>query len=448
MGLPNSEHIAKIIVDPANSDVVYACVPGRLWSDSADRGLYKTSDGGKTWSQILKGPNLSTGCASIAQDPRNPMKLFATLWDFRRKGWTFRSGGENANAPSGSGIFVTEDGGATLDAAQGRRRQWPARRPVGPRGGGDRSLRLRTSSTPSSRGRAAPSSAPMTAARTWKERDRSQAMVWRPFYFASLTIDPKDPNRLFKPDLQLIVSDDGGKSFTAAGGNVTNGGGGTHGDHHAEWIDPTNTKHVITGDDGGLWISWDGGSRWIKNENLPISQFYHVSVDDKDPYQVYGGLQDNSAWVGDSAYPGGISNGRWENLTGGDGFWSWPDPADPEHYAYVETQGGSITRVNRQTLEFARHPAEVGHQGEAALQLEHAAGGQPQRSRHDLHRRAIPVPQPRPWPELGADLPRSDHQRQAEATARGERRHHGRQLGRRNAHDDLFDQRIARVAPG
>ncbi len=349
MGLPNSEHIAKILVDPANSDVVYVCVPGRLWSDSLDRGLYKTTDGGRTWTLILKGPNLSTGCSTIAQDPRNPNKLFAGLWDFRRTGWNFRSGGPNADAPSGSALFVSDNGGTSWTQLQPGANGLPnapwgreavAIAPSDPNIvyafiEGTRSALFRSDD----------------GGRTWSERDRSQSMVWRPFYFASLTIDPKDPNRLFKPDLTLIVSDDGGKSFTAAGGNVTGGGGGTHGDHHAEWIDPTNTRHVITGDDGGLWISWDGGNRWIKNENLPISQFYHVSVDDKDPYQVYGGLQDNSAWVGDSAYPGGISNSRWENLTGGDGFWSWADPADPEHYAYVETQGGSITRVNRQTLE-------------------------------------------------------------------------------------------------
>ncbi|MGI9170373.1 MAG: WD40/YVTN/BNR-like repeat-containing protein, partial [Caulobacteraceae bacterium] len=112
VGLPASEHISKIVVDPADSETVYVCVPGRLWSDSADRGLYKTTNGGRTWALILKGANLSTGCSTLAIDPKNPRKLIAGLWDFRRKGWTFRSGGENADAPSGSGLFVTTDGGA------------------------------------------------------------------------------------------------------------------------------------------------------------------------------------------------------------------------------------------------------------------------------------------------------------------------------------------------
>src|SRR5436189_2685680 len=113
MGLQNSERIAKIIIDPKNSDTVYACVPGRLWSDSEDRGVYKTPDGGKSWNKILKGANLSTGCSMISMNPQEPKTLFAGMWDFRRKGWTFRSGGENATAPSGSGFFQTMDGGAT-----------------------------------------------------------------------------------------------------------------------------------------------------------------------------------------------------------------------------------------------------------------------------------------------------------------------------------------------
>jgi photosystem II stability/assembly factor-like uncharacterized protein len=343
VGLPKSERVAKILVDPSNSDVVYACVAGALWSDSPDRGLYRTADGGKSWTQVLKGPNLSTGCASISIDPKNPGKLFAAMWDFRRTGWNFRSGGTGPDAPSGSGLFVSENGGSS----------WTKLDPKANKGFPSGSLgRIGVTIAPSNPKivYALIESARSALFRsddggvTWEERDRSQSMVWRPFYFANLTIDPKNPDRVFKGDLSLIASDDGGKSFS----NVN---GGTHGDHHQLWIDPTNTSHVMTGDDGGLWTSWDGGNRWIKSENLPISQFYHVSVDDKDPYQVYGGLQDNTAWVADSAYPGGVTNSRWENFLGGDGFFAYADPSDPEHYLYAETQGGSIGRVNRQTLE-------------------------------------------------------------------------------------------------
>ncbi|MBA3240214.1 MAG: hypothetical protein H0T60_03220 [Acidobacteria bacterium] len=168
-------------------------------------------------------------------------------------------------------------------------------------------------------------------------------MVWRPFYFGRIVVDPKNDQRLFKMGYSMIVSDDGGKSFA-------NAAQGSHGDWHDIWINPTNPKHIVGGDDGGLWYSYDGGNKWWKANNLPVSQFYHVSTDDRDPYQVYGGLQDNSSWVGDQEYPGGITNNRWENLYGGDGFWAFSDPAD-SNYAYVEYQGGHIARVNRKTLE-------------------------------------------------------------------------------------------------
>lgn len=167
-------------------------------------------------------------------------------------------------------------------------------------------------------------------------------MVWRPFYFANLIVDPKDENKIFKTDGPLLLSVNGGKSFSS----VAN----AHGDFHDIWINPSNPNVVYTGDDGGLWRSEDGGTRWKHQLNLPISQFYHVSVDNDDPYHVYGGLQDNSSWIGDSSYPGGVANSQWENIYGGDGFWAFIDPSDND-YIYAEAQGGYIGRVNRHTLE-------------------------------------------------------------------------------------------------
>ncbi|HEY3602454.1 MAG TPA: hypothetical protein VGK72_10900 [Chthoniobacterales bacterium] len=344
MGLPDSERIAQIIVSPQSSDMVYAAVPGRLWSDSADRGLYKTSDGGKTWNLILKGPNLSTGASTIAMDPTNPNILFAGLWDFRRKGWTYRSGGPTPNDPSGSGLFRTTDGGATWKEITPEANKGFPKKPYG---------RLAVAIAPSNPKRVycfveSPDSALFVSddgGQTWQQRDKSQWMVWRPFYFANLIVDPKNPDRVFKTDGALIMSEDGGKSFATVGGF-----NGAHGDVHVVWIDPTNPKTVISGDDGGIWYAYDGGNRWWKANNLPISQFYHVSVDDADPFHVYGGLQDNSCWMGDSEYPGGITNSRWENLYNGDGFYTFTDPADPD-YVYAEYQGGRVGRVNRHTLE-------------------------------------------------------------------------------------------------
>ena len=342
MGLQNSERIAKIIVDPKNSSTVYACVPGKLWSDSEDRGVYKTTDGGKGWSKILKGANLSTGCSMISMNPQDPKVLFAGMWDFRRKGWTFRSGGENPTAPSGSGFFQTTDGGSTWNELDEKSAKGLPAKPWG---------RVAVTIAPakpnvvyamieSTRSALFRSE---DGGKTWEERDRSNWMVWRPFYFANLIVDPKNENKVYKPDLTLIVSEDGGRSFSVIGN-------GAHGDFHDVWVNPDNSDHVIAGDDGGVWYSYDGGNTWWKGNNLPISQFYHVSADNADPYHVFGGLQDNSVWIGDSQYPGGITNGRWENIFGGDGFWVFPDPADA-NYVYAESQGGEIGRVNRFTLE-------------------------------------------------------------------------------------------------
>ncbi|MFN0138574.1 MAG: WD40/YVTN/BNR-like repeat-containing protein [Pyrinomonadaceae bacterium] len=344
VGLKESERISKILVDPNDTNTVYVCAVGKLWSDSDERGVYKTTDGGKTWTKILKGANLSTGCSMISMDSSNSKTIYAGMWDFRRKGWTFRSGGESDKAPSSSGMFKSTDGGATWTELEEKSAAGLPAKPWG---------RVAVA--------VAPSNSKVVYAvieavqpkdglyrsddggATWKPLDRSQSMIWRPFYFSHINIDPKNENKLYKHNLSLIMSNDGGKSFS----NIT---GGTHGDHHDLWINPNNTDHIITGDDGGLWFSYDGGNRWWKGENLPVSQFYHVSADMDMPYKVYGGLQDNSSWVGDSEYPGGITNSRWENMYGGDGFWMFADPSDND-YIYAEYQGGFIARINRKTHE-------------------------------------------------------------------------------------------------
>ena len=344
VGLPNSERVSKILVDARSSDTVFACVPGKLWSDSPERGLYRTVDGGKSWQLVLKGGNLSTGCGSVAQQPGSPNVLLASLWDFRRYGWSYRSGGATPKAPSDSGLYRSEDGGSTWkEIAQDAHSGLP----------------------PKPYGRIALAFAPNDAAtvyafiestdsglfishdggRSFERGDKSQWMVWRPFYFANLIVDPKDAKRVYKTDGNLILSEDGGKSFSVVGGFH-----GMHGDVHDVFVDPGNSQHVYAGDDGGLWISYDGGNKWWKTDNLPVSQFYHVSLDNADPYHVYGGLQDNATWVGDSAYPGGITSSRWENMYGGDGFWMFADPSDPD-YVYVEAQGGTMGRVNMHTHE-------------------------------------------------------------------------------------------------
>ncbi len=342
MGLKGSEHIAKILVDPKDGNTVYACVPGKLWSDSDERGVYKTTDGGTSWTNILKGSNLSTGCSMLSMNARDPKTLYAGMWDFRRKGWTFRSGGDNATALSGSAFFKSTDGGATWSELNEKTATGLPPKPWG------RVVVATAPSKPDTVYALIESTRSALfrsddAGKTWQERDRSQMMVWRPFYFGNLIVDPNDENKVYKPGGSLVVSTDGGRSFS----NIQGGG---HGDYHDVWVDPANSNRVITGDDGGIWYSEDGGNKWWKAENLPIGQWYHVSTDDADPYHVFGGLQDNSVWIGDSAYPGGISDSRWENLYGGDGFFAFADPTDPA-YVYVEAQGGDIARVNRFTHE-------------------------------------------------------------------------------------------------
>jgi photosystem II stability/assembly factor-like uncharacterized protein len=344
MGLRNSERISQILIDPLNVQTVYACVPGALWSDSDDRGLYKTTDGGRTWTNILKGGNPSTGCSSITMDKAKPGTIYAGMWDFRRQGWTFRSGGDGPDVASGSGMFRSDDGGASWTSLSAASAKGLPAKPWG---------RVAVTIAPSNANivyafiEAAP---PYNAlyrssdgGRTWEARDRSQNMIWRPFYFANLIVDPKNPERVYKAGGSLIVSSDGGQSFS----NIANG---AHGDFHDVWVDPQSTDHIITVDDGGVWYSYDAGNKWWKGENLPISQFYHVSVDMDRPYRVYGGLQDNSSWVGPSEFPGGITNGQWENMYGGDGFWMFADPTDP-NFIYAEAQGGEIGRINRKTHE-------------------------------------------------------------------------------------------------
>jgi photosystem II stability/assembly factor-like uncharacterized protein len=335
VGLKDSEHIAKILVNPGDGNDVLVCALGHLWDDSDERGVYQTTDGGKTWKKVLAGANGSSGCAMIARSKQEPKTIYAAMWDFRRQGWTFRSGGP------GSGLFKSTDGGANWSEVSNGKGL-----PAKPWG------RVAVQVAPSKpqvvyanieaeKGRGLYRSD--DGAATWTKLDASNYMVWRPFYFGNLIVDPKDENKIFKPDLILLLSNDGGKTF-----NVVSGG--AHGDFHDVWINPKNPNIVIAGDDGGLWRSEDGGNRWKHEMNLPVSQFYHVSTDNADPYHVYGGLQDNSSWVAPSSFPGGVANGNWENVFGGDGFWTFEDTGDPD-YIYAEAQGGEIGRVNRYTHE-------------------------------------------------------------------------------------------------
>jgi photosystem II stability/assembly factor-like uncharacterized protein len=339
VGLPDSEHISRIVVDPKDSNTVYACALGHLWNANMERGVFKTTDGGKTWTKLLYR-NDSTGCAEMAMDPQDSSVLYAAMWDVRREPHNFRSGGP------GSGLFKSTDAGAT----------WHELRKGLPQGDLGR-IGIAVAASNHARLYAVVEAKNHTAlfrsddaGESWTEVNNSFNVSGRPFYFARLAIDPKNPDRVYKPGFFLTVSDDGGKSFSAAFSTGEGFGEAVHGDHHALWIDPDNPEQMLLGTDGGVYQSLDRAAHWRFLSNLPVSQFYHVSADMAEPYNVYGGLQDNGTWMGPSRATDGIANRHWRNIDGGDGFWAFSDPADPD-YAYSEYQGAMIHRFRKSTGE-------------------------------------------------------------------------------------------------
>jgi photosystem II stability/assembly factor-like uncharacterized protein len=332
LGLKDSERIAQIAIHPKDSGTVFVCATGHAFDAHPERGVFRSRDGGKSWEKVLFVDN-DTGCADLAIDPQDGDTLYAGMWQFRRLPWFFTSGGP------GSGLYKSEDGGSTWKKAQ-------AGLPAGELG----RIALAVAPSQPSVVYAAVEARDAGAlyrsddkGATWTKLASSRAITSRPFYFARLYVDPANPERVYKMGFQAAISEDGGKTFSSLPGNY-------HGDTHALWIHPKRTDELVMGTDGGVYLSDDRGFRWRFVGSLPVSQFYHVSYDMQQPYNVYGGLQDNTSWYGPSRRPGAIAAKHWNPGLFCDGFWTLPDPKDDDVW-YAECQGGMLFSLRKSTLE-------------------------------------------------------------------------------------------------
>ena len=332
MGLAGTKGIHRIVVHPRDPNTVLVAAIGLAYGDTEDRGVYKTTDGGKTWRKVLYRNNRS-GAADLVIDPVNPNKLFAAMWEYRRWPWFFKSGGD------GSGLFVSHDAGET----------WTQRTskdglPEGQLG------RIGLAIAPSH-----PNVVYALVENKEKNalyRSDDGGVKWtrisdaddignRPFYYSEIYVDPFRENTVYSLWTLVTKSEDGGRSWKTIAPYSD-----IHPDHHALWLSPTTPGYVIEGNDGGLNISRDGGESWRFIENLPLAQFYHINVDNQLPYNVYGGMQDNGSWKGPAYHlKGAIGNSDWTELYFGDGFDVLPHPSDPA-VVYAMAQEGSLARVN------------------------------------------------------------------------------------------------------
>ncbi len=359
MGLETTHTIARILTHPTSPDIVYAAATGHTWGYSGDRGLFKTKNGGKTWQKLTNGlpDDGKTGAIDLVMDPTNPDILYVGFWQRLRQPWRFDSGGPN------SGIYKTTDGGKTwnkltkglpsgdlgrIGLAISRSNPKVLMAVVEHSYQPQRTIREGQTQKPN------PEYNDMSklgtgiyrsenAGKSWKYMNRSNV---RPFYYSHIYINPFDDKLVYYLTSSMQYSEDGGKTLKT----IT----GLHPDFHTMWLDPTNKNRFYVGQDGGASITYDSGKTWVFFDNLCLSQFYAISADNRDPYYVYGGLQDNGTWCGPSmSREGAILTDFWFNIGGGDGFYTQNDPTD-WRIVYGESQGGSIMRVNVETRETTR----------------------------------------------------------------------------------------------
>ncbi len=351
VGLENTHHISRIQVHPMDPEVAYVAAVGHLWGSNTERGVYKTTDGGQTWKHVLFVDE-HTGAIDLVMDPNDPMTLFAAMYQRQRRAWGFNGGGP------GSGIYRTVDGGTSwieltdglpqgdkgrigLDVYRGNGNlvcalvEADARTPGQGRGGGPDPGEQKNG-VYCSRDRGD----------NWQQMSSTNN---RPMYYSQIRIDPNDAERIYLGGSDLYRSSDGGRNFT------NDAAAGVHLDHHALWIDPNNSDHLLLGSDGGLSVSWDRSDNWYQFRNLPISQFYEIGIDSREPYHVCGGLQDNGSWCApsDTWSDQGIRTRDWYNVGSGDGFFTVMHPVTP-NVMFAESQGGNLTRLDLTTMERSR----------------------------------------------------------------------------------------------
>jgi len=351
LGLNETERIKRIKVDPRDPDVAYVAALGRAWGPNEERGVFKTTDGGKTWTKALF-VDKDSGCSDIDLDPQNPRIVYAGMYTFRRKPWRFDSGGGQ------TALYKSIDSGTS----------W-------------KKLTNGLPKTPMDRiGIAIARSNPMTVymitetktegnlfrsddrGESWRMVHNDPNINFRPFYYSDIRVDPNDPERIYSLGGGLSMSRDGGRNFARIANAV-------HGDHQAFWIDQMNSNRILSGSDGGFQVSNDKGATFEVINNIVLSQYYHITYDMRQPYYVYGGLQDNGNWVGPSAtlFREGIRKDDWFTVSGGDGFFVVPDVSSP-NLVYSDSQGGTISLTDTNsgnTRSIHPYPKEVGSSGNA-----------------------------------------------------------------------------------
>lgn len=352
LGLDDTERIKRIVVHPDDPDVACVCAMGHEWGANKERGVFKTTDGGKNWTKVLYLDE-DTGCSDIAMDFSNPRILYAGMWTFRRLPWRFDGGGGK------TGVYRSKDGGDTWEKVMKGLPDGPMARIGLAVAQSEPNIVYLVTEYPNTSGTLFKSE---NRGNSWQLVNKNPNINFRPFYYSDIRVDPNYSNILYSLSGGLYKSIDSGKSFQRIADDV-------HGDHQSFWIDPMNSKRVLSGSDGGYQVSYDQGTTWDIINNVELSQFYQLNVDMQDPYQVYGGLQDNGCWTGpsNSLNAKGILKRHWKRISYGDGYYAEPIPGS-EHEVYTNLQGGVPFHVNTNTgvvRSIHPYPKIIGSAGDA-----------------------------------------------------------------------------------